>query len=83
MTVLRDVNDHRFAPAEQEVAGSRAEGHGDAQEAVVGHEDQHEQVGHADLEHVQQRLDQVRHTQHPLAAPGWGTGRRTQGTEAL
>ena len=68
MTVLSDVNDHCLAPAEQEVAGSRADGHGDAQEAVVGHEDQHEQVGHAHLEHMQQCLDQVRHTQHPLAA---------------
>lgn len=53
VTVFSDVHDDRLAPAEQEVAGPRADGHSDAQEAVIRHEDQHEQVGHAHLEHMQ------------------------------
>lgn len=53
VTVFSDVNDDCLAPAEQEVAGPCADCHSDAQEAVVCHEDQHEQVRHAHLEHMQ------------------------------
>ena len=43
------VHHHGLLPAEHEVAGGGAQGHGQAQPDVVRHEDQHETVGQHDL----------------------------------
>lgn len=56
MAVLRYVDDYRFSPAEQEVAHAGAGCHGDAQVAVVGHEDEHQEVADDHLDDVQQGL---------------------------
>lgn len=66
MAVLRDVDHDRLPPAEQEVAHSRAGGHGDAQVRVVGHEDEHQHVADHHLDDVQRRLQEVGGAQHPL-----------------
>jgi len=64
VTVLGDVHDDRFLPAEQEVPNGGAQDDHQAEPHVVGHEDQHEQEGQGHLEHVQQRLEQVVNRQH-------------------
>ncbi len=64
VAVFVDVDDDGATPAEDEVAASGAERDSEAEPDVVGHEDEHEEVADDDLEDVQQRLDQVRQTQH-------------------
>lgn len=59
MAVLRDVDNHRLPPAEQEVAHAGACCHGDAEVSIVGHEDEHQEVADDHLNDVQQGLQEV------------------------
>lgn len=59
MAVLRDVDDHRFSPAEQEVAHASTGCYGDAEISVVGHEDEHQEVADNHLNDVQKGLQEV------------------------
>lgn len=68
VTVFGEVYDDRFAPAEEEVAGSGAQDDGGAEPRVVGHEHQHQHVAHENLQPVQRRLPRVRPAQHPRPA---------------
>lgn len=53
MAMLGDVDNHRFPPAEQEVAHAGAGCHGDAEVSVVGHKDEHQKVADDHLNDVQ------------------------------
>ena len=68
MTVFVGVDHRRPLPAEQEVPKSGAESDGQTQIEVVGHEDQHQEVGKNELYDVQQRLDQVADGTHSGSA---------------
>lgn len=59
MAVLSDVDHHRLPPAEQEVAHAGADRHGNAQIAIVGHEDKHQEVADDHLDDVEERLQEV------------------------
>ena len=59
MAVLVDVDDDGLLPAEDEVAGAGAEDDGDAEPAVVGHEDKHEEIADGDPDNVQCCLQYV------------------------
>ena len=48
-----DVYDHGLPPAEQEVPGSRADDHGQAEPGVEGHDDQHQKVSQGELQRFQ------------------------------
>lgn len=63
-------------PAEHVVAAHRAQHHRQTQPAVVRHHDQHQQVGDAHLQQVQQRLDDVHPVQQrlPVRRGGWMWG---------
>lgn len=52
MAVLSDVNDHGLPPAEQEVAHAGAGCHGNAEVAIVGHEDKHQEVADDHLKNM-------------------------------
>ena len=56
MAVFVDVDDNGLLPAKDEVARAGAEDDGDAEPAVVGHEDEHEEVADGDLHHVEHGL---------------------------
>jgi len=64
MAVLGDVNHHRLPPPECEIPQSGAYEHGYAEPDVVGHEDEHEEVGDEELHHVQQGLHAVAYREH-------------------
>lgn len=57
--VLGLLEDDRLPPAEEKVARAHAGNDAAAQPRVERHEDQHQQVAHEQLDHVQQRLDHV------------------------
>lgn len=68
--MLRDVDDHGFPPAEEEIAEPCPQEDGETEPGVVGHEDEHEEVGEEELQHVQQGLHEVRLTPHAHAGHG-------------
>lgn len=59
MAVLRDVNNHRLPPAEQEVAHTSTSCHSDAEVSIVRHEDEHQKVADNHLNNVQKGLQEV------------------------
>lgn len=81
MTVLSDIDHHRFLPTKQEVSSTGTGCHGDAQVSIVGHKDQHQEVADNHLDDVQQGLQEVAWTHHPL--PGKGGGISTALTALL
>ena len=68
VAVLVDVDDSCPSPREQEVATAGAQGNGETQVHVVGHEDEHEEVADDDLNDVQQRLERVAQRQQRTPA---------------
>lgn len=64
VAVLGNVHHHSLPPPEEEVSGTGTEEAGEAQPHVVGHEDEHQEVGDQELHHMEQRLDEVGHAEH-------------------
>lgn len=64
VAMLCHVHYDRLLPAEEEVPARSSRHHGQAKPRVVGHEHQHEQVGHAHLHGVEARLPRVRTAAH-------------------
>lgn len=62
--MLGDVHGYGLPPPEREVASTTAESDGETEPVVVGHEDEHQQVGDYELQHVQSRLEGVARAQH-------------------
>jgi len=50
MTMFCNINKKPFSPAEQEVADGAAQNDGHEEPHVVGHDDQHEEIGNDHLE---------------------------------
>lgn len=67
VTVLRHIDSAVPDPAEQEVSTGCAQDDGDKQPPVVGHHDEHQEVGDGHLEHVHDRLHDVLLVQDLLA----------------
>ena len=79
MTAALSLLKHnRLLPSKAKVSESHAEDDGQTQPAVVRHEDEHEEVGDEQLDHVEQGLDHVEPAPHvrlqgldPLLHLGW------------
>lgn len=70
MTVLRYIDNHRLPPAEQEVAHSGAQHHGNAEPNVVRHKDQHQHKGERHLQDVETGLIEMIQRQHGRTVAG-------------
>lgn len=70
MTVFRYIDNHRLPPAEQEVADSGAQHHGNAEPNVVGHKDQHQHEGERHLQYVEPGLIEMVQRQHRRTVAG-------------
>lgn len=57
--MIRFLQDYGSFPPEGEIANRGPQHYGQAQPGVVRHEDQHEEVGQRQLQHVQECQDQV------------------------
>lgn len=66
MAMLCDVHDHCLLPAEEEISSAGPSGYCNAEVAVVGHEDEHEEVADDHLDDMQHCLQEVRKAQHLL-----------------
>lgn len=61
--MFRNIDKEWFLPTEEEVANRAAENHRYEEPYVVGHDDQHEEVGNDQLHEMQCRLKPVRSAQ--------------------